>query len=177
VSRPLLLSCPCLLLAACSQSRPAGEVPEKPQVVMHGAKLRSYEGSTLTLTGHAERATYQRSSGELVAHRATVHVLSEDPAQPSTVRFTIRAPLMESTLGSRRLVASGGVELRGADGLVANTPRATYDAAEASVRGYEGVRADGPGYQLQADTFSLSLPEESFTFEGAVQTVLGAARD
>jgi lipopolysaccharide export system protein LptC len=176
VSRPLL-ACPCLLLAACSPSRPAGDVPEKPQVVMYGAKLRSYEGNALTLTGHAERATYQRSSGELVAHRATALVLSEPPTSPPTVRFTVRAPLMESHLGSRRMVASGGVELKGADGLVAHTPRATYDAAGASVWGHEGVRARGPDYQLQADTFSLFLPEQSFTFEGAVHTVLGAARD
>jgi len=177
VSRAVLLSCLSALLAACSSSRPAGDAPEKPEVVMYGVKLRSYEGSTLTHTGRAERATYRRASGALVAERATVRFMGSTHGNGLQGDLTVSAPLMEGQLGSRRLEASGGVEVRTADGVVANAPRATYDAAVQSVQGSEGVRLEGQGYSLQADTFSLALSEQSFTFEGSVQTVLGAARD
>ncbi|HSP80189.1 MAG TPA: hypothetical protein VLQ93_16780, partial [Myxococcaceae bacterium] len=135
MSRAVLLSSLSALLAACSSSRPAGDAPEKPEVVMHGVKLRSYEGSTLTLTGQAEQATYRRASGALVASRATLHRLGSGHGNPPSGDLTVRALRMEGQLGSRRMEASGGVEVRTADGMVANTPRATYDAAGQSVQG------------------------------------------
>jgi lipopolysaccharide export system protein LptC len=197
VLRPVLLSSLLALLAACTPRPVSGEASEPPAVVMHGVRLRSYEGSTLSMTGQAEQATYQRN-GDITATRATVRMLGEGQGRtpPAPVGkgargknkgkgqdevppggMLVRASLMEGNLGSRQLVASGDVEVRTSTGMVARTPRATYDGAQQSARGTEGVQVVGPDYRLRADTFSLTLPDERFTFEGSVQTVLGAAHD
>ncbi|MGZ3461851.1 MAG: hypothetical protein ACXU86_25440 [Archangium sp.] len=197
MSRALLLPSLLALLAACAPRTPSGEASEPPAVVMRGVRLRSYEGSALAMTGQAEQATYQRS-GDLTATRATLHLLDRGQGQvppapsgkPAPARgkgprpqaaapggTTVRANLMEGNLGTRRMVASGDVEVRTASGMVAHTPRATYDGAGQSARGNEGVQVSGPDYRLQADAFVLSFPDEQFTFEGSVHTVLGAARD
>jgi lipopolysaccharide export system protein LptC len=173
VFRAVLHSCLLALLAACTPRPLSVEGTAPPAVVMQGVRLRSYEGSTLSMTGQAEQATYQRN-GDLTATQATLHMLDKGQA-PEGLR--VRAPLMEGNLGSRQLVASGDVEVRTASGMVAHTPRATYDGERQSARGTEGVRVRGPDYRLRADTFSLSFPDEQFLFEGSVQTVLGAARD
>jgi lipopolysaccharide export system protein LptC len=62
---------------------------------------------------------------------------------------------------------------------VAHTPRATYDGARQTAWGDEGVQVQGPDYGLTAQRFSLSSPNGQFTytFEGSVETALGAARD
>jgi len=143
---------------------------------MHGVRLRSYEGSTLSMTGQAEQATYQRT-GDITALRATIHVLGKNQGDDPPGDMTVRARNLEGNVGTRQMVASGDVEVRTASGMVARTPRATYDGAQQSARGTEGVQVEGPDYRLRADAFSLSFPDESFTFEGSVQTVLGAARD
>ncbi len=176
-----LLTCLLALLAACTPSPVPGGASEPPAVVMHGVKLRSYEGSTLAMTGQAEQATYHRT-GDLSATQATVRVLDKNPpGQGESADTTVRARLMEGNLGTQRMVASGDVEVRASSGAVARTPRATYDGAEQSVRGNEGVQVKGPDYRLTADTFWVSLPDGRYTFEGSeqssVQTVLGATRD
>ena len=197
VLRPVLLSSLLALLAACSPRPESGEASEPPAVVMHGVRLRSYEGSTLSMTGQAEQATYQRN-GDITATRATVRMLGEGQGRtpPAPVGkgargknkgkgqdevppggMLVRASLMEGNLGSRQLVASGDVEVRTSSGMVARTPRATYDGVQQSARGNEGVQVKGPDYGLTAKAFSLSLPDDQFTFEGSVETVLGAARD
>jgi lipopolysaccharide export system protein LptC len=88
----------------------------------------------------------------------------------------IRAPLMEGSLSSRQLTASGGVVIRTADGMVARTPRATYDAPAKQARGREGVAVQGPNYALRADSFDLSFTDGTFTFEGSTHTVVGGAQ-
>ena len=166
----LLPSCLLVLLAACASRSSAPETPQPPAVVMYGARLRSFEGGTLSLSGEAERATYERT-GELVATRALLRVPGQVPADVTTVR----AREIAGNAGTRQLVASGDVEVRTAAGMVARTPRAFYDGAAQSARGAEGVQVQGPDYRLSADTFLLSLPEGQFTFEGSVRTVLEGA--
>jgi lipopolysaccharide export system protein LptC len=179
VFRAFILSCLLALLATSCTPRPvSGDTAAPPAVVMHGVRLRSYEGSTLTMTGQAEQATYQRN-GDITATRATLLMLGKDEGEGEAASggMRLRATLMEGNPGSRQLVASGEVEVRTASGMVAHTSRATYDGAQRLARGIEGVRVMGPDYRLRADTFSLSLPDEQFTFEGSVQTLLGAAHD
>jgi lipopolysaccharide export system protein LptC len=177
VSRAVLLPSLLALLAACSPSRPPeGPAEEQPQVVLHGVRLRSYEGSTLSMTGTAEHATFQRS-GDITATQGAVRVLGAGEGDGPPGGLTVRARHMEGNLGTRHMVASGDVEVRTASGMVAHTPRATYDGALRSAHGSEGVRVTGPDYRLNADAFSLSFPDEAFTFEGSVRTVVGATRD
>jgi lipopolysaccharide export system protein LptC len=170
VRRPLLSLL--ALLAACAPKQ-ATEDAAPPAVVMHGARLRSYDGSTLSMTGEAELATWQRT-GELTATRATVHVLGKDGQAGGT---TVRAQLMEGSPGTRQLLASGDVEVRTASGMVARTPRATYDGTQQLARGTEGVVVTGPTGRMRADSFTLSFPTGQYDFEGSVHTTLqGGAR-
>lgn len=202
--RIVLLSSLLALLAACSPQQAAGDASAPPAVVMQGVRLRSYEGSTLSMTGEAQQATYQRN-GDITATRATLHMLDKTPPARQTPRqtppqapkaparnkggqaavppsgTTVRANLMEGNLGTRQMVASGDVEVRTATGVVARAPRATYDGAQQVARGNEGVQVTGPAYRGHAQSFTVSLADGTYTFEGGeqapVQMVLEAAHD
>jgi lipopolysaccharide export system protein LptC len=180
VSR-LLLSSLLLLLAACRPHREAKGAPESPpQVVLHGVQLQSFEGDQLVLSGRAERLTYQRAEGAVSATHVLLRLPNRlGPAHGSSSprgSMEIRAPLMEGSLSSHQLTASGGVVIRTTEGLVARTPRATYDAPAHRVRGRDGVAARGPDAALIADSFDVSLVDGTFTFEGSTQTVVGGAQ-
>jgi lipopolysaccharide export system protein LptC len=178
VSRPLPLRLLLLLAAACG-APPAAQGPasEPPQVVLTGVTLQSFEAGRLVLSGRAGRVTYQRSEGLFAATDSVLHFPSPEGARPSSQGGSeLRAPLMEGSLSTRQLEASGGVVLRSPEGVVARAPRATYDAPSQRVRGREGVAAQGQDYSLRANAFSLSLPEGTFTFEGSVETVVGGAQ-
>lgn len=199
--RIVLLSSLLALLAACSPKQAAGDASAPPAVVMHGVRLRSYEGNTLSMTGEAWQATYQRN-GDITATRATLHMLDKGQTPRQTAPAggpktharnkgeqaavppggtTVRANLMEGNLGTRQLVASGDVEVRTATGVVARTPRATYDGAQQVASGHEGVQVTGPAYRGHAESFSVSLADGTYTFEGGeqapAQVVLEAAHD
>jgi len=178
-----LLSSLLALLAACSPHRGSGDSNEgSPQVVLRGVQLQSFEGDQLTLAGRAERLTYQRSEGAVTATNVLLRMPSKRNAEPSLSPMTprggmeIRAPLMEGSLASRQMVASGGVVMRTSDGMVARTPRGTFDAAAKTVKGREGVMIQGPDYAQRADRFELSLPDGTFSLEGSAETVVGGAK-
>lgn len=178
----LLLSSLFALLAACGPRPGApGTTEAPPQVVLEGVQLQSFEGDQLVLAGRADRLTYQRTEGAVTATNTLLRLPGRrGPEQraPAGPRggMEIRAPLMEGSLSSRQLTASGGVVIRTADGMVARTPRATYDAPVKQARGREGVAVQGPNYALRADSFDLSFADGTFTFEGSTHTVVGGAQ-
>ena len=179
--RLLLSSLLVLLATGCGpRNGPAGATEPPPEVVLYGVQIQSFEGDQLVLAGRAERLTYQRAEGAVTATNTLLRLPSRRGAQraPSGPRggMEIRAPVMEGSLASRQLTGSGGVVIRTADGAVARTPRATYDAPAQHARGREGVAVQGPAYGLRADSFDLSFEEGTFTFEGNTQTVVGGAK-
>jgi lipopolysaccharide export system protein LptC len=181
--RRFLFSSLVALLAACGP-RPdvAATNEEPPQVALRGVQLQSFEGDQLVMAGKAERLTYQRSEGAVTATNALLRMPGRRDTPSAAPSFAprggleIRAPKMEGSLASRQLVASGGVVIRTSDGMVARTPRGTFDAAAKTVRGREGVVIQGPDYAQRADRFELSFPEGTFTFEGSAETVVGGAK-
>ncbi|RKH00955.1 LPS export ABC transporter periplasmic protein LptC [Corallococcus carmarthensis] len=181
--RLLALSFLGLLATACAPRRPApGAANEpRPDVVLEGAHLRSYEGDTLQVSGTASRVLYRRAGGEVQATEVVVRLPPGKGAQgspPSTQEgTTITAPNMDGSLASKTWVGTGGVVVRTGEGLVANTPRLTYDAEARRAHGEEGVTMKGPDYQMRADRFTLSSADQTFTFEGAVQAALGGATE
>jgi lipopolysaccharide export system protein LptC len=180
VSRALLASL-LVLLTACGARKPQEGPEDPPQVVLHGARLQSYEGEELAMTGQASTVTYQRFGGDLMATDVVLRLPAkagggEQPARRQSGETEIRAPRMDVNMQARQLVGSGGVEVRTPDGAVGQAPRGTYDAGEQRVRGLDGVTLRGPDYSVRADSFQLSLEDGTFSFEGSVKTVLGATQ-
>ncbi|MFL5348786.1 MAG: hypothetical protein ACJ8AT_28655 [Hyalangium sp.] len=178
----LLLPSLLVLLAACGpRHEPAGTAEAPPQVVLHGVQLQSFEGDQLVLAGRAASLTYQRTEGAVSATDTLLRIPGQRGAEqraPAGPRggMEIRAPLMEGSLSSHQLTASGGVVIRTAEGMVARTPQATYDAPARRARGKDGVAVQGPDYALRADSFDLSFADGTFTFEGSTRTVVGGAQ-
>jgi lipopolysaccharide export system protein LptC len=172
-----------LLAPACTPRRPAPDAASEPRpdVVLEGARLRTYEGDRLLLSGTARQVRFRRAGGEVQASDVTVRLPPGQGSQGSPVPLekgaTITAPNMDGTLASRQWVGTGGVVVRTGDGMVARTPTLTYDAAEQRAHGEEGVTVQGPDYRMRADRFTLSAADETFTFDGAVETVLGGATE
>ncbi|RKH50762.1 hypothetical protein D7X55_22850 [Corallococcus sp. AB049A] len=178
--RLLALSFLGLLATACAPRRPApGAANEpRPDVVLEGARLRSYEGDTLQVSGTAARVNYRRAGGEVQATDVVVTLPPGKGSPPSQqAGTTIRAPNMDGSLASKTWVGTGGVVVKTGEGLVANTPRLTYDSTARLAHGEEGVTMKGPDYQMRADRFTLSAADQTFTFEGTVQAVLGGATE
>nr|WP_249346726.1 hypothetical protein [Corallococcus exiguus] len=169
-----------LLATACAPRRPAPGASNEPRpdVVLEGAHLRSYEGDTLQVSGTASRVLYRRAGGEV---QATEVVVSLPPGKGSPASqqagTTITAPNMDGSLASKTWVGTGGVVVQTGEGLVANTPRLTYESDARRAHGEEGVTMRGPDYQMRADRFTLSAADQTFTFEGTVQAVLGGATE
>ncbi|MCY1036327.1 hypothetical protein OV207_33130 [Corallococcus sp. BB11-1] len=181
MSRLLALSCLGLLATACAPRRPAEGAPTEPRpdVVLEGARLRTFEGEKLVVSGSARTVNYRRAGGEVQAQEVVMRLPPGEGAEGSPLPMAgdtvITAPNMDGSLASRQWVGRGGVVVRTGDGMVARTPRLTYDATTQRAHGEEGVTVQGPDYQMRADRFVLSAPDETFTFEGAVETVLGGA--
>ncbi|MFP2902075.1 hypothetical protein [Corallococcus sp. 4LFB] len=181
--RLLALSFLGLLATACAPRRPApGAANEpRPDVVLEARGLRSYEGDALQVSGTASRVLYRRAGGEVQATDVVVRLPPGEGARDSTPTSpggtTITAPNMDGSLASKRWTGTGGVVVRTAEGLVANTPRLTYDSDARRAHGDEGVTMKGPDYQMRADRFTLSAADQTFTFEGTVHAVLGGATE
>ncbi|RKH16480.1 hypothetical protein D7Y13_09515 [Corallococcus praedator] len=181
MSRLLALSFLGLLATACTPRRPAEGAPSEPRpdVVLEGARLRSFEGEKLLVSGSARTVHYRRAGGEVQATDVVVRLPPGQGSQGSPLPMAggsvITAPNMDGSLASKQWVGSGGVVVRTGDGMVARTPRLTYDATTQRAHGEEGVTMQGPDYRMRADRFELSAPDETFTFEGTVETVLGGA--
>jgi lipopolysaccharide export system protein LptC len=178
--RPLLPLLLTALLGACGAPRPAGPVPvpgtdeqeQVPDVTLYGVRLQSFEGEHLVAAGRAERATYQRTSGNVVASRLVLRLPSRPGGAPraTTQGMEVRAGQLEGQLQSRQADASGGVVLRTSTGIVARTTRAQMDGATRNIRGQQPVTVQGPNYRHRADAFQLALEREVFTFSGAVES-------
>ncbi|RKH72893.1 LPS export ABC transporter periplasmic protein LptC [Corallococcus aberystwythensis] len=181
--RLLALSFLGLLATACAPRRPApGAANEpRPDVVLEGAHLRSYEGDTLQVSGTASRVRYRRAGGEVQASEVVVRLPPGKGAEGSPASSqggtVITAPNMDGSLASKTWVGTGGVVVQTGEGLVANTPRLTYNADARRAHGEDGVTMKGPDYQMRADRFTLSSADQTFTFEGAVEAVLGGATE
>ncbi|NBD07503.1 MULTISPECIES: hypothetical protein [Corallococcus] len=181
--RLLALSFLGLLATACGprRSAPGAASEPLPDVVLEGAHLRSFEGDRLQVSGTAARVLYRRAGGEVQATDVVVRLPPGPGGQGSPPTLsdgtTIAAPNMDGSLASRRWVGTGGVVVRTDVGMVANTPRLTYDADVRRAHGEEGVTMKGPDYQMRADRFELSAQDQTFTFDGTVEAVLGGATE
>ena len=168
------LCLPLLLAAACACTPRAPETSEAeqvPDVTLYGVRLQSFEGEKLAAGGRAGRATYQRTTGNIVASQMVLRLPSRPGApRASSHGLEVRAVRLEGNLASRQADASGGVVLRTSTGVVGRSQSAHVDGTTRNIRGHEPVTLQGPNYRHRADTFQLALDTEVFTFAGGVQS-------
>lgn len=165
------------LVALCAcKPPPAPSGPSAPpQVTLIGARMSVFQGETLAASGRAAKLTYRRESGDVVANEALVQLpratATAEQRGKNAPGIELRAAEMTGNLGTRQSAASGGVQMKSADGTSGVTPSATFDGTVQKARGEEPIRLTGTtGWTLEASSFEFLLPEERFVFFGDVVT-------
>ncbi|HYV49379.1 MAG TPA: hypothetical protein VFA20_31185 [Myxococcaceae bacterium] len=158
-----------IALAACTPDRPNPATPpepSRPQATLHGVRMRIYRGDEVAMVGRAARLTFNRSTREVTAEESLLQF------HPRSRPVEVRAPQLRGDLDARGADLSGGVRLRGPEGLTGETPAAHFDGPTMVATGAEKVTLRGPGYAVQAGAFRLDFNDEAFDFDGAVATDL-----
>jgi hypothetical protein len=128
--------------------------------------MRVFRGGELTMAGRAARLSFNRSTREVTAEETLFQF------HPGSRPAEVRAPELRGNLDARAADLSGGVRLRGADGLTGETPSAHFDGTTMVANGDRPVTLHGSDYAVQAGAFRLDFNAESFDFEGGVATDL-----
>jgi lipopolysaccharide export system protein LptC len=171
--RVRLLPLALALALACTPNRPdpaASQEASRPQATLHGVRMRIYRGEETSMVGRAARLTFNRSTREVTAEESLLQF------HPQSRPVEVRAPQLRGNLDARGADLSGGVRLRGPEGLTGETPAAHFDGPTMVASGEQPVSLRGPGYQLQARAFRLDFNEEAFDFDGDVATDLRGAK-
>ncbi len=167
-----------LVLCACEKPPDIDQSPP-PQVVLTGARLKSFRGSELSATGRAAQVAYERIGANFTASEVFIRLPSRDTPgspNPSSGWVEIRSPVVVGNRTTEQPDGSGGVVVRSASGMVGRTPRAHYDGATKVASGKDPVSVNAPRYAVTADSFLLRFEEEDFRFTGhVVSRVVGGA--
>jgi hypothetical protein len=156
-------------LLACVPDRPDPSTPaepSRPQATLHGVRMRIYRGDEVAMLGRAARLTFNRSTREVTAEESLLQF------HPRSRPVELRAPQLRGNLDTRGADLSGGVRLRGPQGLTGETPAAHLDGPTMVATGSQQISLRGPGYAVQAGGFRMDFHEEAFDFEGEVTTDL-----
>lgn len=174
-ARGALLCCALTSLACAPQRQPEQEPP--PTVTLYGMKLTSFRGSDVVAAGRAAKLTYVRTNTDFVASEVLMRFPSTSTIGMKSGFVSggmeVRAPTVLGNQAARQADGKGGVVMRSADGVVANTEAVHFDGVNRVATGVNRVVADAPRYSLIADRFILRFATETFEFEGNVQTRLG----
>ena len=160
---------PALLLVAACGSPPKDEGPAPPEVTLHGVRLRSYRGSSLTAVGRSEIMTYERATADVVSGPGSLDVFSHQAPSlagqlPPATRIETRAA--RGNLLTHGVDVWGGVQLRTPTGLEGKTEGAHLDSPSMHASGTTPVEVQGPGgYWLRAQAFDLHLREDLYEFD------------
>ena len=164
---------------ACSNP-PLPDESLPPEVVLTGARLRSFRESESVATGRAAQVTYQRSSADLTASEVLLRFPPRQgvPGGPSPALgvVEVRAPMVVGNRITQQADGRDGVLVRTGSGLVGRTERAHFDGVSMIANGNDPVTVDGPRYRLNADAFSLKLNIEEFHFVRNVSSRLEKQR-
>jgi hypothetical protein len=157
-----------MLLSGCTGGEPPAR-PPPPEVTLENVTFRAWRGPELRASGTADRATYRKDSGEVVAVGAQATV-----PRPGVPDLAVAAPELQGDLGTRTWKARGGVVLTRGD-ATARTPSARWAEADGMVRGDEPVEVTGPGYRLAGPAFTADPGTGNLEVRGGVRLVAGGA--
>ncbi len=159
-----------LVLCSCEKPPEIDQTPP-PQVILTGARLRSFRGSELSATGRAAQVAYERTGADFTASEVFLRLPSRDTPgspNPSPGWVEIRSPVVVGNRTTEQADGSGGVVVRSASGMVGRTPRAHYDGVTKVASGKDPVSVNAPRYAVTAESFLLRFEEENFRFTGHV---------
>jgi lipopolysaccharide export system protein LptC len=163
-------------LAACGRPRSAASAePPRPQVRLHGVRIRYYQGDALVAQSRAAHVTFQRESTDLSASDAFVRFSGQGALSGRSGNVEVHATRVEGNLSARQADGLDGVTLKTGSGLQGETQRAHFDGATQRAHGDEPVSVWGPGYWLDAKGFRFQLADEQLEFVDGVESRLGAA--
>jgi lipopolysaccharide export system protein LptC len=166
--------CGVVLISGCKTRRTEADPTPPPQVILYGARVNTYEGSKLVMTGRVAKLQYQRGAGAFSASEVFLR-FPRDPKPPSMTptspagpdRFgkdaewiEVRAPWMVGGTQDKTVEATDGVALRTADGMIATAQRGMYDGKTNTAEGKGAVNIEGPGYAAKGQAFFLDLDED-----------------
>lgn len=158
-----------LVLVGCQQPSPVQtRAPPKADLVLSKVRLRSWSDGALTAVTTAERLEVSRQTGErgaVQAFDAGVLFVKQGAL--------VTAPLVQGNFLAGQLEASGGVTMKGREGVHAQAPRVDFERAQGSAgvaSGDAGLRFSRPGLDVEADAFSLDVGDEHATFDGIRST-------
>jgi lipopolysaccharide export system protein LptC len=164
-------------LSACPKL-PTSDESLPPEVILSGARLRSFRGSELAATGRAAQVTYQRTNADLTASEVLLRFPPRQSGGPSPALgiVEVRAPAVVGNRLTQQADGRDGVWVRTGSGLVGRTERAHFDGMKMIATGNDPVTVDGPRYRVNADAFSLKLNVEEYSFMRKVSSRLGDER-
>lgn len=165
------------MLGACPKP-PVSDESLPPEVILTGARLRSFRGTELVATGRAAQVTYQRTSADLTASEVLLRFPPRQGGGPSPALgvVEVRAPAVVGNRLTQQADGRDGVWVRTGSGLVGQTDRAHFDGVTMIATGNDPVTVDGPRYRVNASAFSLRLNVEEFSFMNKVSSRLGNER-
>jgi lipopolysaccharide export system protein LptC len=177
--RPLGLSALVLLaFAASCRPRRSDERTPPPLATLDGVRLVYFQGEELAAAGTADRATFERSEGDLTASNVLIRFRSR--AEPAGLRpaggMEVRAPLVVGNRAQKKAEGEQGVVLRTGSGIVARSEKARLDGVAMIVESQTPVWVDGPNYSVTADGFRVDLNAEDIDFDRQVVSRLGRGR-
>jgi hypothetical protein len=156
-------------LAACA--RPAENVaPPRPDLVLRGARVRSWNEQGLELDARSPSLAVMRQAKTLSALDAGVQLVR--------AQATVQAPQLDGDLDGTHFVARDGAQLSTTNGLHGSAPEAEYRRGPDGgvFEGHHGVALAQPdsGFNLTADGFTFDTQQKHASFE-QVKTVAGGA--
>ena len=157
------------LTSACIAEGPTEKQIAVPEIVLQDLSFRAHRGARLTAQGTADRVSYRRDTGALLAERVRVELVgSHGPV-------TLASPAARGNGRTKDFVLTGGVRLsQGA--TTVQTEEARYLPSEGMVRGDRPVAIRTPDCVLSGPRFTLDPRSETLRVEGGPRAVFGGAQ-
>ena len=153
-----------LTLVACRPvHRTLQDLP--PQVMLYGVHLTYFQGNEVAATGTADRLTYARQNSDFVSSNAWMHFPGK--RGNALAGMELKAPEVRGNLADKRADGIGGVAMQSNGGMTGHTERAHFDGQTMLLQGKDPISLQGPGYELDAQSFVFHCRESSFDFTDA----------
>jgi lipopolysaccharide export system protein LptC len=166
----------------CSSPRSTAGVSAPPQVILYGARVHSFEGDRLVMTGRAAKLGYERGGGAFYASEVFMRFPREREVPSSPRPFgvdpqwvEIRAPWMVGSQAHQTVEGTDGIAIRTSAGVVATAQRALYERGPNRATGRGVVEIEGPGYWSQGRSFVFDFGSDMLELEHEVETQIGSA--